>query len=100
VPATSLVDFQDGGKLLLALAVSADKHYLVAGQGGYGFLVKGEDLLSRGKSGKAFLSLDAGEKPAVFQPAPVPMKLPSSPRTAGLWSFRSPKSVRSPRGAA
>lgn len=70
VPATSLVDFQDGGKLLLALAVSADKQYLVAGQGGYGFLVKGEDLLSRGKSGKAFLSLDAGEKPAVFQPAP------------------------------
>ncbi|MFV0371303.1 MAG: DNA topoisomerase IV subunit A [Azonexus sp.] len=71
VPATSLADFQDGGKLLLAQAVSNDKLYLVAGQGGYGFLVKGEDLLSRGKAGKAFLSLDAGEKPAVFQPAPT-----------------------------
>ncbi len=71
VPATSLADFQDGGKLLLAQAVSNDRLYLVAGQGGYGFLVKGEDLLSRGKAGKAFLSLDAGEKPAVFQPAPT-----------------------------
>uniref|UniRef100_UPI0039E67562 DNA gyrase C-terminal beta-propeller domain-containing protein n=1 Tax=Azonexus sp. TaxID=1872668 RepID=UPI0039E67562 len=70
VPATSLAEFQEGGKLLLAQAVSGQKTYLVAGAGGYGFLVKGEDLLSRGKAGKAFLSLEAGEKPAVFQSAP------------------------------
>ena len=67
VPATSLVDFQDGGKLALALAVSADKLYLVAGEGGYGFRVKGEDFISRGKAGKAFLTLDAGDgEVAVF----------------------------------
>ncbi|MDR0775126.1 MAG: DNA topoisomerase IV subunit A [Azonexus sp.] len=71
VPATSLVDFQDGGKPCLALAVSAEKRYLVAAEGGYGFRCQGEDLLSRGKAGKAFMTLDAGEVPAVFQPAPA-----------------------------
>jgi topoisomerase-4 subunit A len=71
VPATSLADFQDGGKLVLAQAVSAEKLYLVAGEGGYGFRVKGEDFVSRGKAGKAFLTLDDGEAPAIFQPAPA-----------------------------
>ena len=70
VPATSLVDFQDGGKTVLAYPVSPDKLYLVAADGGYGFRVKGEDLLSRGKAGKAFLTLGDGEAPAIFQPAP------------------------------
>jgi topoisomerase-4 subunit A len=70
VPAASLVDFQDGGKLHLAVAVSGSRLYLVAGEGGYGFRVRGEDLVSRGKAGKAFLTLDDGESPSIFQPAP------------------------------
>ena len=44
---------------------------MVAGEGGYGFRVKGEDFVSRGKAGKAFLTLDDGETPAIFQTAPV-----------------------------
>ena len=71
MPATSLVEFQDGGKLSLAHAVANDKLYLVAGDGGYGFRAKGEDFLSRGKAGKAFLTLGEGESPAIFQPAPL-----------------------------
>jgi topoisomerase-4 subunit A len=71
IPATSLADFQDGGKPCLALAVKNDLVYLVAGDGGYGFRCKGEDFLSRGKAGKAFLSLGDGEVPAVFMPAPA-----------------------------
>lgn len=71
VPAASLVDFVGGGKTVLAQAITADRLYLVAGEGGYGFRVKGEDLISRGKAGKAFLTLDDGEAPAVFQPAPA-----------------------------
>jgi topoisomerase-4 subunit A len=70
VPATSLVDFQDGGKLLLALAVTADKTYLVAASDGYGFRCKGEDFLSRGKAGKAFMSLPEDETPVIFMLAP------------------------------
>ena len=71
VPATSLTDFQDGGKPCLALAVSSDKTYLVAADGGYGFRCLGADFLSRGKAGKAFLSLGDNETPAVFMPAPA-----------------------------
>ena len=71
IPATSLADFQDGGKPCLALAVSSDKLYLVAADGGYGFRCKGEDFMSRGKAGKAFLTLGENESPAVFMPAPV-----------------------------
>jgi len=71
IPATSLADFQDGGKVCLALAVSNDKLYLVAADGGYGFRCKGEDFMSRGKAGKAFLTLGENESPAVFMPAPT-----------------------------
>lgn len=70
IPATSLADFQDGGKPCLAQAVSAERLYLVAADGGYGFRCQGEDLLSRGKAGKAFMTLDDTEAPVVFQPAP------------------------------
>ncbi|MCL2524672.1 MAG: DNA topoisomerase IV subunit A [Betaproteobacteria bacterium] len=71
VPAASLADFQEGGKPCLAQAVTADKLYLVAADGGYGFRCKGEDLLSRGKAGKAFMTLPANETPVVFAPAPA-----------------------------
>nr|MBL8410098.1 DNA topoisomerase IV subunit A [Dechloromonas sp.] len=71
VPATSLADFQDGGKPCLAMAVSNEKLYLVAADGGYGFRCKGEDFLSRGKAGKAFLTLGENEVPAVFMAAPA-----------------------------
>jgi topoisomerase IV subunit A len=70
IPATSLADFQDGGKPCLAQSVALDKLYLVASDGGYGFRCKGEDFLSRGKAGKAFMTLPEGETPVVFVPAP------------------------------
>ncbi|MGB9354604.1 MAG: DNA gyrase subunit A, partial [Azonexus sp.] len=70
IPATSLVDFVGGAKPCLALAVQGEKLYLVAASGGYGFRCKGEDLLSRGKAGKAFMTLPEGEIPVVFAPAP------------------------------
>jgi topoisomerase-4 subunit A len=71
VPATSLADFQDGGKPCLAQAVTNDRQYLVAADGGYGFRCQGSDFLSRGKAGKAFLTLGDNETPAVFMPAPA-----------------------------
>ena len=70
IPATSLADFIEGAKPCLALAVSSERRYLVAASGGYGFRCQGEDLLSRGKAGKAFMTLAEGEVPVVFAPAP------------------------------
>ncbi len=63
--------FVAGAKPCLALAVQGEKLYLVAASGGYGFRCKGEDLLSRGKAGKAFMTLPEGEAPVVFTPAPA-----------------------------
>ncbi len=70
IPATSLADFVAGGKPLLAMAVKSEALYLVAASGGYGFRCKGEDLLSRGKAGKAFMTLAEGEAPVIFAAAP------------------------------
>ena len=71
IPATSLADFQDGGKPCLALAIKSDALYLVAASGGYGFRCQGSDFLSRGKAGKALMTLPEGETPVVFVPAPT-----------------------------
>ncbi len=62
VPITTLVELQ-GGVVCRAFAVASGERYLVAGSGGAGFLVRGEDLLSRVKGGKAFLTLEAEEVP-------------------------------------
>lgn len=70
VPAASLVEFQNGGKPCLAQAVAAGSSFLVASGGGYGFRCKGEDLLSRGKAGKAFMTVAEDDRPVVFMPAP------------------------------
>jgi topoisomerase-4 subunit A len=63
VPISTLVDFQDGGKLAHALTDAPETQYLFANSGGYGFIATLSDLVSRNRSGKAFMSLDKGEKP-------------------------------------
>ncbi|WP_126445387.1 DNA topoisomerase IV subunit A [Sulfuricystis multivorans] len=63
VPITTLVDFQDGGKLAQALTDAPETQYLFANSGGYGFIAKVADLVSRQRAGKAFMTLEKGEKP-------------------------------------
>jgi topoisomerase-4 subunit A len=65
VPLATLVDFQDGGKLAHALTDAPEAHYLFANSGGYGFIASVADLISRNRAGKAFMSLDKGEKPLI-----------------------------------
>ncbi|MDX9995490.1 MAG: DNA topoisomerase IV subunit A [Rhodocyclaceae bacterium] len=64
-PLATLVDLQDGGKLAQALTDSPEAHYLFANSGGYGFIASIADLVSRNRAGKAFMSLDKGEKPLI-----------------------------------
>ncbi|HET6720663.1 MAG TPA: DNA topoisomerase IV subunit A [Rhodocyclaceae bacterium] len=68
-PVTSLVEIQDGGKIVAAHVGQPEEKLLVAGEKGYGFIASVADMTARGKAGKAFLSLEAGEKPL----APVPL---------------------------
>ena len=68
-PLNTMIDFQEGGKLAQALTAAPDSKYLVAGSAGYGFVATVADMVARNKAGKAFLSLDKGERP--LPPAPV-----------------------------
>ena len=67
VPVATLIDLQEGGKIAQAISADPESKYLFAGSGGYGFVAKLGDLVGRNKAGKAFLSLDKGEK--VLTPA-------------------------------
>ena len=62
-PLNTMIDFQEGGKLAQVLTAAPESKYLVAGSGGYGFIASVADMMARNKAGKAFLSLDKGEKP-------------------------------------
>ena len=70
VPLTSLVELAPGARLAHVVDAQPGKRYLVANSGGYGFVVKSEDLLTRVKAGKAFMTLQDGE--TVLRPSPVP----------------------------
>ncbi|MCG9031775.1 DNA topoisomerase IV subunit A [Laribacter hongkongensis] len=69
VPVTSLIDVQEQARVCHMLAAPEDARFVVAGSGGYGFVVEMKDMVSRVKAGKAFLTLEASETPL----APVPV---------------------------
>jgi topoisomerase-4 subunit A len=63
IPVSSQVDFQPGGVLASVACGAGDSLWLVAGTGGYGFLTTLENMTGRNRAGKAFLTLDAKERP-------------------------------------
>ncbi|QID18390.1 DNA topoisomerase IV subunit A [Nitrogeniibacter mangrovi] len=68
-PITTLVDFQDGAKLAQAVSAHPDTRYLFANSGGYGFICQIANAMTRQRAGKAFMTLEKGEK--VLSPTPV-----------------------------
>ena len=70
VPFTSLIELAPGARLAHVIDATAGKRYLVANSGGYGFIAKTEELLTRVRAGKAFMALQDGEE--VLRPALVP----------------------------
>ena len=69
VPVSSLIELQNGAKPAAMLTGVPEQHYLLAGSGGYGFIAKLADMVSRNKNGKVLMTLDAGE--TVLPPVPV-----------------------------
>ncbi len=63
VPLTSLMELEDGTRLLHYFAGTADTPLLMASTAGYGFAAKAGDMISRQKGGKSFMTLDAGDEP-------------------------------------
>ena len=88
IPITSLIEVQNGARLLYLLAGDPESKYLFAGDGGYGFVSALKNLVARPRSGKAFLTLDDGELPL------PPLLLPAD--TRGLWIGGSTTSGRFP----
>ena len=69
VPAVSLIDLPRGAKIVRALSDEPTTRFLFANSGGYGFIAKLDDLLSRQKAGKIFMTLEPGED--ILPPAKV-----------------------------
>lgn len=60
-PIGSLVDLQNGAQVAFVLTGLPEEHYLFAHSGAYGFVAKLQDLQTRTKAGKAFITLDNKE---------------------------------------
>ncbi|MDO9481752.1 MAG: DNA gyrase C-terminal beta-propeller domain-containing protein, partial [Hydrogenophaga sp.] len=60
-PITTLIELESGTQPLHYFAGPANATLLLASTGGYGFLATVENLVSRQKAGKAFISLGDGE---------------------------------------
>ena len=61
VPITTLIDLEAGSQITHYFAGAAEATLLLANTGGFGLLAHVKDMHGRNKSGKAFLSLEAGE---------------------------------------
>ncbi len=61
VPVTTLIDLTGGARILHYFAGNAQTQLVLASSGGYGFVSKAGDMVSRLKGGKSFITLDAGE---------------------------------------
>jgi topoisomerase-4 subunit A len=60
-PVTTLIDLEAGTQVAHYFAGPASAQLLLASSGGYGFLASVESMVSRNKSGKAFITLGEGE---------------------------------------
>ena len=68
-PVTTLIDLEPGTQLSWYYAGPAGATLLLSGSGGYGFLASVEQMSSRLKAGKAFITCGEGE--TVTRPSPV-----------------------------
>jgi topoisomerase-4 subunit A len=63
VPVTTLIELQPGAKVVAAICGAPEQKYLVAGSGGYGFVATLDDMVSKQRAGRAFMTLGADEEP-------------------------------------
>jgi topoisomerase-4 subunit A len=67
-PLTQFFDLAADDAFLHLQPADPDASFLVAGEGGYGFITTSSDVINRMKAGKAFLTLAADELPLPPQP--------------------------------
>ncbi|MDB5888735.1 MAG: topoisomerase subunit, partial [Rhodocyclales bacterium] len=69
VPISSLIELQPGARVAQALTDDPATEYFFANSGSYGFITKLEELVSRQRAGKAFMTLE--DKEIVLAPTRV-----------------------------
>ncbi len=79
-PLTGRLSPVAGAGFRAVLGGAPSRWYLLASDGGYGFLVQLQELLSKNKSGKAVLAIPAGAQ----MMAPVPVPDPAGARLAAI----------------
>jgi topoisomerase-4 subunit A len=82
-PLTSLIELESGTQVLHYFAGSGSAQLLVSGSGGYGFVASVDNMVSRQKAGKAFITCNPGETvcaPSLVAGASLPqgLALPSA----------------------
>ncbi len=79
-PLTSLIELESGTQVLHYFAGAAGAQLLVSGSGGYGFVASVDNMVSRQKAGKAFITCNPGETvcaPSLVVGASLPQGLAS-----------------------
>jgi len=66
-PMTSMVELESGGRLVSFCAGAPTTPLVVGTAQGQGFLTRLEGLVGRNRSGKQFMTLDAGDEPSVLR---------------------------------
>jgi topoisomerase-4 subunit A len=77
-PVTTLVDLEPGTHLLHYFVGAPGAWLLLSSSGGYGFLATVENMMSRLRGGKAFISCGNGETVCRPSPANVPPQAPAT----------------------
>lgn len=84
-PVTTLIELEPGSQVLHYFAGPASATLLLSSSGGYGFLATVEGMISRNKSGKAFIGLGEGEtlcRPSHANGTSGPLPLPAATHVA------------------
>lgn len=68
-PVTTMIDLETGTRIVHMIAAAPDSRWLLATQGGFGFIAKLGDMSSRQRGGKQFATLEDGD--ALLRPVPV-----------------------------
>lgn len=79
-PVTTYIDLETGSQLVHYFAGAAGAWLLLSNSGGYGFLATVENMMSRQRGGKSFISCAPGEMVCKPSPANVPPQ-PGAPVT-------------------
>ncbi|RYY95637.1 MAG: DNA topoisomerase IV subunit A, partial [Comamonadaceae bacterium] len=81
-PVTTFIDLESGTRIVHYFAGPAQSWLLLSTSGGYGFLATVEDMLSRQRGGKTFITCAPGE--ALCKPSPANLPPPAGAAPSGL----------------